>query len=242
MFEKSPEAIKKEEKKAEKKPERRLKLPEEAVDYFGRTEEDAKAYWFGEAILFDLDILSRNNLPSSKYNMTLKRMLLRALNAKVKYECTQGLLGFKLDRSEEEARGYLHQSFDEFFSPIVKKEENEEKLKELNEEKNGLVGELEKINKYQLTSKSQKKEKTAPIETRLLELSRIRKQLEEKLRSPEILLEFIPGYRKDFEEFEEGLPPETTELPGQRRLDERNFRKKWVEEKLNKKLEKLRKD
>lgn len=238
ILEKSPEAIKKEEKRAEKKPERKLKLPEEAARQLNRVFN----CMFEKGICinlastdFSLEILSRDYLPSSKYNKILKGMLFDALDAGIK-DKTSGV-----QRFSEEYSGYLHKSFDEFFSPLVNKEENEEKLEELNEEKHGLVGELEKINKYQLTSKSQKKEKVAPIEMRLLELSRLRKQLEEKLRSPDVLLEFIPGYRKDFEEFEEGL--HKTFVPAEQiKQKEKDFRENWVEEKLNKKLEKLRKD
>lgn len=240
-FEKPPEAVKKEEKKVEKKPERMLKLPEKAAKYLNRVIEISrkKIFYPPEGVDRDLNTLSGSDNPSPKYNKLLKRMLFNVLDAEVRAkEESEFLETIKLQQGEEKARGYLHKFFDEFFSPLVKKEENEKKFEEHDKEKKELVKELNKINEHPYMSKSEKKEKRAPVETRLLELFRLRKGLEEKIGSFDALLEFIPGYRRDLEEFNERPRKTVTSI----RQEEEDFRKKWVEEKLDKKLEKLRKD
>lgn len=204
IIEKPPEAVKKEEKKAERKPERMLKLPEEAVKYLNRVIKREEVYRGFAGADSDLSILSSRDNPSSKYNKLLKRVLWEVLSTEIKNEVP---LSYPKERSEDDVRGYLHKFFDEFFSPLINKGENEKKLEEYDKEKKELVPKLNWINQNPMFSKEKKKTERAPIENRLLELSRLRKQIEEqiKLKSAEKLLYFIPGYQKDFDEYQERI-------------------------------------
>jgi hypothetical protein len=243
-YEKPPEAVKKEGKKAEKKPERKFKLPETAADYMHLLVEKEKSFLFSpqetntRETLEDLGILSSQENPSSKHNKLLKSVLFNVLKAKSLGKGTD-----ILSKHSEESVEYLHKSVDDFFSPIVNRGENEKKLEEYNKEKEELVSRLNWINQNPMFSKEEKKKERAPIENRLLELSRLRKQIEEriKLKSAEKLLYLIPGYQKDFDEHQERIK-EMHPSESLKESLENDFNEKWVAEKLEKKLEKLRKD
>lgn len=91
-----------------------------------------------------------------------------------------------------------------------------------NYEKESLSTELEKINQNKFISKDEKINRKKPVEQRLLELSRLRKETEKdiKIADSGILLHFIPGYQTDLHK-----------NPGSE--------KEWTEKNLDKNLNKL---
>lgn len=190
----------KEEVKIKEKSEFQLRLAQEIKDemmryvrnYLKPDPRYYRNYFVGFDLESELDILTQRYKPSPEYNKILRGALFTVLNIKGQIE--EGAPPLRQDW--EGSRKFLRRAFDEFFSPLTERKRLEKELEKNKVEKELLSKELIKINEANLF-KEERKKKKGPIETRLVELSRLRKPLEEKLKFPDVLLEFIPGYRTD---------------------------------------------
>lgn len=217
-----PEIIEESQKfEKEKKPEARLKLPDTAVKYLKDYLESPRG--LGTDIEVDLMTLSELELPHSKHDRLLKRVLANVFST------------FKediLERGKKENLG--KDAIEIFFSPIKEKTKIEADLKKYRFEKKQQSGELFKINENKFLSKEVRKEKKAPYETRLLEISQLIKSSEEKIKATDVLSHFLPGYEKDLANFKDKTVNFTPELKA-------NFDCDWLAKNLEAKLAKLKK-
>ena len=143
--------------------------------------------------------------------------------------------GKSLDVTMSDEGFHMDKAFDRMFSPLTKLNENKELLVKYEAEKKELSAALEKANRYAGGTKEQKQKEKAPIEARLLELSKLRKAAEAEIGKSETVLYLVPGYHKDLEAQKE-KSAESSET-----FNKKDFDKDWMDKNLEKKLKDLRK-
>lgn len=143
--------------------------------------------------------------------------------------------GKSLDVTMGDKGFHIDKAFDRMFSPLTKLNENKELLVKYDAEKKELSAALEKANRYVGGTKEQRQKEKAPLEARLLELSKLRKAAEAEIGQAEPVLYLVPGYHKDLE-IQKEKSAEASEV-----FSKKDFDKDWMEKNLEKKLAALRK-